>query len=187
MPHAPITAPFGGNKVKSIRYRSFLLCVLLLIGASSAIAQYYPFPADKPNTDVLCSACPSRETLLTIGYPPVLRWVGRWADAENVRDLQQNYRTARPRLVRSVPSRNRLYTILGSGLAVYDTDRFFARLSARPQDPMVSATQLPVAGGTARNPGFGPPGVLLFLFRFFSGGTGGGWVPPFADRMERRV
>ena len=185
MPHAPITAPFGGNKVKSIRYRSFLLCVLLLIGASSAIAQYYPFPADKPNTDVLCSACPSRETLLTIGYPPVLRWVGRWADAENVRDLQQNYRTARPRLVRSVPSRNRLYTILGSGLAVYDTDRFFARLSARPQDPMVSATQIPVAGGNARNAVFGPPEVLLFWDRFFYAENGGGWITPFADWMER--
>jgi PKD repeat protein len=185
VPHAPITAPFGGNKVKSIRYRPFLLCVLLLIGASSAIAQYYPFPAEKPNTDVLCSACPSRETLLTIGYPPVLRWVGRWADAENVRDLQQNYRTARPRLARSVPSRNRLYTILGSGLAVYDTDRFFARLNARPQDPMVSATQIPVAGGNARNAVFGPPEVLLFWDAFFYAENGGGWITPFADGMER--
>jgi len=115
--------------VNSIRYRSFLLCLLLLVTASSAIAQNYAFPAYTPNTDVLCSTCPGRETLLTIGYPPVLRFVGRWVDAESEKDYQQNFRTARPKLARYVPARNRIYTLLGSALAVYDSDRFFARLN----------------------------------------------------------
>src|SRR5947209_17990217 len=79
-------SPLGGNNVNSIRYRSFLLCVALLAAASSVVAQTYPFPAATPNTDVPCSACPGRETLLTIGYPPVLKFVGRWADSETAKE-----------------------------------------------------------------------------------------------------
>jgi len=62
--------------VNSIRYRSFLLCVVLLIAASSAVAQTYPFPTDMSNTDVPCTACAGRETLLRrlsldlVGLPP---------------------------------------------------------------------------------------------------------------------
>src|SRR5207249_3983905 len=112
----------------------------------------YVFPAYTSNTDVLCSTCPGRETLLTIGYPPVLRFVGRWADAEIAHDYQQNFRTARPKMARYVPARNRLYTLLGSALAVYDADRFFSRLSARPQETMASANQVPTTGGAGRAP-----------------------------------
>jgi PKD repeat protein len=172
--------------VNSIRYRSFLLCLLLLVAASSALAQSYAFPASTPNTDVLCSACPGRETLLTIGYPPVLRFVGRWADAEIEHDYQQNFRTARPKMARYVPSRNRLYTLLGSALAVYDADRFFARLSARPQEPMSSAMQVPTSGGSGRAPSyFGPPEVFLWWDAFFYAENGGGWITPTEDGQER--
>jgi len=171
--------------VNSIRYRSFLLCVVLLIAASSAIAQTYPFPSDSSGTDVPCSACAGRETLLTIGYPPVLKWVGRWADSENAHEYQQNFRTARPRLARFVPSRNRLYTLLGSGLAAYDTNRFFSRLSARPQEQMAPATAVPTSGGNPRYPQFGPAEVFLFWDTFFYAENGGGWVTPFGDGLER--
>ncbi|MEA2329327.1 MAG: hypothetical protein QOE68_4286, partial [Thermoanaerobaculia bacterium] len=172
--------------MNSIRYRSFLFCVLLLVAASSAVAQNYAFPALTPNTDVLCSTCPGRETLLTIGYPPVLRFVGRWADAEIEHDYQQNFRTARPKMARYLPGRNRLYTLLGSALAVYDADRFFARLSARPQEAMSSATQVPVSGGSGRAPSFfGPPEVFLWWDTFFYAENGGGWITPTEDGQER--
>lgn len=171
--------------MNSIRYRSFLLCVVLLIAASSAVAQTYPFPSDKANTDVLCAACAGRETLLTIGYPPVLKWVGRWADAENAKDYQQNFRTARPKIVRYVPERNRLYTILGSALAVYDANKFFTRLSARPQEQMAPATQVPTSGGNPRYPQFGPAEVFLWWDTFFYAENGGGWITPTEDGLER--
>ncbi|MEA2475789.1 MAG: hypothetical protein QOE06_3704, partial [Thermoleophilaceae bacterium] len=172
--------------MNSIRYRSFLFCVLLLVAASSAVAQNYAFPALTPNTDVLCSTCPGRETLLTIGYPPVLRFVGRWADAEIEHDYQQNFRTARPKMARYLPGRNRLYTLLGSALAVYDADRFFARLNARPQEAMSSATQVPVSGGSGRAPSFfGPPEVFLWWDTFFYAENGGGWITPTEDGQER--
>jgi len=172
--------------VNSIRHRPFLLCVLLLVAASSAVAQNYAFPALTPNTDVLCSTCPGRETLLTVGYPPVLRFVGRWADAEIEHDYQQNFRTARPKMARYLPGRNRLYTLLGSALAVYDADRFFARLNARPQEAMSPATQVPVSGGSGRAPSFfGPPEVFLWWDTFFYAENGGGWITPFEDGQER--
>jgi len=172
--------------VNSFRYRSFLLCVLLVAAATGAVAQNYAFPAATPNTDVLCSLCPGRETLLTIGYPPVLRFVGRWADAEIEHDYQQNFRTARPKLARYVPGKNRLYTLLGSALAVYDADRFFARLSARPQEQMTPATLVPTAGGSGRNVAFfGPPEVFLWWDAFFYAENGGGWITPFEDGQER--
>jgi len=171
--------------MNSIRFRSFLLCAVLLLAAAGAFAQNYPFPASTPNTDVKCSGCPGRETLLTIGYPPVLRFVGRWCDAESARDYQQNFRTARPKLARVASDRNRIYTILGSALAVYDTDRFFSRLNARPQETMAPATQVPVNGGNQRFPQFGPPEVFLWWDTFFYAENGGGWVTPFQDGQER--
>jgi len=166
--------------VNSIRYRSFLLCVLLLLAASSAVAQKYAFPASTPNTDVLCSSCAGRETLQTIGYPPVLRFVGRWADAENERDYQQPFRTARPKLARYVPSRKRLYTVLGSALSVYDSDRFFARLSAKPQEPLT-----PVSRPASDIAFFGPAELFLFWDTYFYAENGSGWVTPFEDGVER--
>ena len=171
--------------MNSIRYRSFLLFAVLLIAASSAVAQLYPFPADKPNTDVLCSACAGRETLMTIGYPPVLKWVGRWADAENAKDYQQNFRTARPKIARYVPERNRLYTILGSALAVYDANKFISRLSMRPQEQMSPATQVPTSGGNPRFAQFGPSEIFLWWDTFFYAENGGGWITPTEDGLER--
>jgi PKD repeat protein len=176
---------FWGKKVNSIRHRSFLLCIVLLLVAGSSAAQTYPFPAATPNTDVPCSTCPGRETLLTIGYPPVLKWVGRWADAESAHVYQQNFRTAQPKMARFVPGRNRLYTLLGSALAVYDTDRFFSRLSATPQEQMQPATQVPVSGGNPRFAFFGPPEGLLWWDAFFYAENGGGWITPFEDGQER--
>ncbi|MGA8808804.1 MAG: PKD domain-containing protein [Thermoanaerobaculia bacterium] len=168
-----------------MRYRSFLLCVLLVAAATSAVAQSYAFPASTPNTDVLCSTCPGRETLMTVGYPPVLRFVGRWADSEIAKDYQQPFRTARPKAARFVPSRNRLYTILGSALAAYDTDKFFSRLNARPQEAMQSATGVPTAGGNPRYAIFGPPEVFLWWDSFFYAENGGGWITPIEDGLER--
>jgi PKD repeat protein len=176
----------GETKVNSIRHRSFLLCVVLLAAASSALAQSYAFPASTPNTDVPCTTCPGRENLLTIGYPPVLRFVGRWCDAEIEHDYQANFRTAHPRLARVVTGKNRIYTLLGSALAVYDTDRFFSRLSSTPQEAMVSATQVPTSGGSGRSPSFfGPPEVFLWWDAFFYAEYGGGWITPFEDGLER--
>jgi PKD repeat protein len=171
--------------VNSIRFRPLLLCVVLLVAATSAVAQNYPFPASTPNTDVKCSLCPGRETLLTIGYPPVLRFVGRWGDAESAHEYQQNFRTARPKLARFVPGRNRIYTLLGSSLAVYDADRFFSRLNARPQEQMVPATQAPVSGGNPRYAQFGPSEVFLWWDAFFYAENGSGWITPFEDGQER--
>jgi PKD repeat protein len=171
--------------VNSIRFRSLLLCVLLVAAATGAVAQNYAFPASTPNTDVLCSTCPGRETQLTIGYPPVLRFVGRWADAESAKDYQQPFRTARPKMARFVPSRNRLYTIIGSALAAYDTDKFFSRLNARPQEAMTYATGVPTAGGNPRYAMWGPPEVFLWWDAFFYAENGGGWATPLEDGLER--
>jgi PKD repeat protein len=171
--------------VNSIRHRSFLLCLVLLLVAGSSVAQTYPFPAATANTDVPCSTCLGRQNLLTIGYPPVLKWVGRWVDAESAHEYQQNFRTARPKLARYVPGRNRIYTLLGSALAVYDADRFFSRLSARPQEQMTQATQIPVSGGNPRFADFGPSEVFLWWDSFFYAENGSGWITPTQDGQER--
>jgi PKD repeat protein len=171
--------------VNSIRYRPFLLCLVLLVAASSALAQTYPFPASTPNTDVPCSACPGSETLLSIGYPPVLKFVGRWADSSTAKDYQGPFRTARPKMAKAVPSRNRIYTILGSALAAYDTDKFIARLSAQPQEALTSATVVPTSGGNPRYAMWGPPEVFLWWDSFFYAENGGGWVTPIEDGLER--
>lgn len=174
--------------MNSIRYR-LLFGVLLLVAASSAVAQNYPLPALTPNTDVPCTptSCPNyaRENLLTIGYPPVLSFVGRWADSESARDYQQSFRTARPRLARMVPGRHRLYTLIGSALAAYDIDNFFGRLSARPQAALTPATAIPTLGGNPRYAEFGPPEVFLWWDAFFYAENGGGWITTIEDGIER--
>ena len=174
-----------GTYVNSIRHKWFLLCLVLLLVAGSSVAQTYPFPAATPNTDVLCAACPGREKLLTIGYPPVLRWVGRWADAESAHIYQQNFRTAQPKLARYVPGRNRIYTLLGSALAVYDADQFFSRLNARPQEQMLPATQVPVSGGNPRFSFFGPSEVFLWWDAFFYAENGSPWQTVLVDGQQR--
>lgn len=170
--------------MNSIRLRSFLLCVGLFVAAWSAVAQTYPLPASTPNTDVLCATCPGRTTLLTIGYPPVLSYVGRWGDAEIAKDYQQNFRTARPKLARVVPGKNRLYTLLGSALAAYNIDTFISRLSVRPLI-LTPGSSAPVSG--SRNDGgiFGPPEVFLMWDAFFYAENGGGWITSIEDGLER--
>jgi PKD repeat protein len=114
----------------------------------------------------------------------VLNFVGRWGDAEDAKDYQQNFRTARPKLARVVPGKNRLYTILGSALAAYNVDTFISRLSVRPLI-LTPGTSAPVSG--SRNDGgiFGPPEVFLMWDAFFYAENGGGWITPIEDGLER--
>ncbi|MGH9418858.1 MAG: hypothetical protein ACRD3J_02700, partial [Thermoanaerobaculia bacterium] len=115
----------------------------------------------------------------------MLNYVGRFVDAEIAKDYQQNFRTARPKLARFVPGKNRLYTIIGSAVAAYNTDTFFSRLSARPQAALTPATAIPVTGGNARYAFWGPPEVFLFWDAFFYAENGGGWITPTEDGLDR--
>jgi len=114
----------------------------------------------------------------------VLSFVGRWGDAEDAKDYQQNFRTARPKLARVVPGKNRLYTLLGSALAAYNIDTFISRLSVRPLI-LTPGSSAPVGG--SRNDGglFGPPEVFLMWDAFFYAENGGGWITPLEDGLER--
>lgn len=152
-----------------------------MLPAAAAFGQDWPLPASTPNTDVPCSTCVGKETLKTIGYPPVLGFVGRFVDSEISPEYQFPFRTVRARGVGFAPApANRVYMMIGSAVAAYDTDTFFARETAH--ETPVYATSIPVAGGMYRN-----FAVERFLWwdRFFYAEAGGGWILPGGDGQDR--
>ena len=168
--------------MNSIRRKWFFLCSLvLMLPAAAALGQDWPLPAATPNTDVPCSTCFGKNTLKTIGYPPVLGFAGRFVDSETTSEYQFNFRTVRARGVVFAPApANRVYMMLGSAVAAYDTDTFFAREAAG--ELMVPATSIPVIGGNSR-----AFAVERFLWwdRFFYAESGGGWIIPGGDGQDR--
>ena len=157
---------------------------MLMLTAAAAYAQDWPLPASTPNTDVPCSSCKGKETLKTIGYPPTLKFVGRFVDSETTLEYQFNFRTARARgvgfLDSTTPSNSRIYMMLGSALAAYKTDKFFKRTSAH--EAGVLATSIPVAGG---NPRGANNENFLWWDRWFYAEGGGGWIIPGGDGQDR--
>jgi PKD repeat protein len=168
-----------GETMNSFRPRLFLLCLISIAVASAALAQDWPLPAATPNTPVPCTSCAGKGSLLTAGYPPVLSYVGRFADAEAVTDKQAYWRTGRPRGIFVAPDRSRVYLLLGSSPAAYNIDSFFSRVAAHDH--------LQGAQGVPTNPSNGNASGEIFLWwdKFFYAEHGGGWVCPIVDGQDR--
>jgi PKD repeat protein len=154
----------------------------MLMTTAVAHAQDWAMPASAPNTDVLCLSCLGKETLKTIGYPPTLKFTGRFVDSERIKEIQFPFRTVRARgvsfLESADPTKARVYMLIGSAAGGYNTDSFFRRLNA--QEAMVPSSAVSISGG---NPG----GQERFLFwdRFFYAENGGGWTLPGGDGQDR--
>ncbi len=172
----------GERKVNSFRSKLFLCCLLVIAGAAAASAQDWPMPAATPNTNVPCAGClGTRDGKLTPGYPTVLNFLGRYVDSEAVTDYQGQFRTVRARGGTFSPERNRLYMLLGSGLAAYNIDSFFSKLSSHASLSPSNYIQ------TVPYPNTHDHGYELFLFwdRYFYAENGGQWVTPLSDGQDR--
>jgi len=150
--------------------------------AAVAHAQDWPPPASAPNIDVLCSSCLGKETLKTIGYPPTLKFTGRFVDSERIKEIQFPFRTVRARGISFSespdPTKARIYMLIGSAAGGYNIDSFFRRLNA--QEAMVPSSAISIAGGNS-----GGQERFLFWDRFFYAENGGGWVLPGGDGQDR--
>ena len=172
----------GESNVNRFRLMVFLCGLLSIAVASVASAQDWPLPASSPNTPVPCTGCLGKSDLLTPGYPPVLGYVGRFADAEYIVDLQAMFRTGRPRGAFLAPDRNRLYLMLGSSLDAYNLDTFFTRVAKH--EALSGAQGVPT---TPSNANWRSAGSELFLWwdKFFYAEHGGGWFCPIQDGQDR--
>ena len=178
----------GGEKVNSIHRRCFFVCVLVvLLTAAATYAQDWPLPAATPNTDVPCTGCfNGKDGLKTIGYPPTLRFVGRFTDSEATKEYQFYYRTARARgvtfLESSDPTKSRIYMMVGSGVGAYNTDTFFSRLAAH--ETLYPASAIP----TRPSPNYRSPFSELFLWWdrwFYAEQSDGAWILGGGDGQDR--
>lgn len=107
------------------------IALIVLFSSLSAAAQDYPMPGSDTEPSVICTSCPAPNTgLPTEPYSaPLSGHAGRFLDSNLVRDIQTPLRTLRARGVFAVPENDRLYMILGSGLAAYTMSTFSTRLS----------------------------------------------------------
>jgi PKD repeat protein len=155
--------------------------------ASAAYGQDWPLPAATPNTDVLCAGCfNGKDGLKTIGYPPTLRFVGRFIDSEATKEYQFFYRTARARGVNFLdsadPAKSRVYMMVGSGVGAYNPDTFLSRLAAH--ETLFPASAIPTHPfANSRS-----PFSELFLFWdrwFYAEQTDGAWILGGGDGQDR--
>jgi PKD repeat protein len=172
----------GENKVNWFRSKLFLGSLLVIVAAATASAQNYPLPSSAPNTNVPCTGCDEREGMLTPGYPPVLSFLGRFADSEKTTDYQNNFRTARAKGAYFAPEKNRVYLLLGSALAAYNTDNFFSKLAAHTS--LTPATVVPTNPSNSNRRDHGSE-TFLYWDRFFYAENGGGWATGLADGQDR--
>ncbi len=155
--------------------------------ASAAYGQDWPPPAATPNTDVLCAGCfNGKDGLKTIGYPPTLRFVGRFVDSEATKEYQFFFRTARARGVNFLespdPAKSRIYMMVGSGVGAYNPDTFLSRLAAH--EMLFPASSIP----THPFSNFRSPFSELFLLWdrwFYAEQTDGAWVLGGGDGQDR--
>lgn len=166
-----------------------LLGLLALSIATAASAQDWPPPAATPSTDVPCVGCLNgKDALKTIGYPPTLRFVGRFVDSEATHEIQFNFRTVRARGVvfsdNPDPAKSRIYMMLGSAPAAYNTDTFLSRIAAH--EGLQVATAIPTRPSNRRDGANGPLNELfLYWDRFFYAESGGGWQLGGGDGQDR--
>lgn len=153
-----------------------------LMSAASLLAQGWPVPASTPRTDLPCntSGCLGKENLKVVGYPPTLRFVGRYLDSTANRDYQFPFRTARVREIRSNPARNRIYMMLGSALAAYDSRTFYTRLQNK--EPLFPSTSVPTSVPNQRS---GIPEEWLAWHKYFYAEYGSPWTTVAGDGQER--
>ncbi|MFZ2493045.1 MAG: fibronectin type III domain-containing protein, partial [Thermoanaerobaculia bacterium] len=154
-------------------------------GAASALAQGWPLPAKTPATAVtincMSAACLGKEGKKLVGYPRSMKtFTGRFLDSVSSRDYQFPFRTARARMLRIAPDRNRVYMINGSALAAYDLRTFFTRLESG--ETLWPSTSVPV---TPLNIRYSEAEVFLKWDAFFYAESGGGWLTQAGDGQER--
>jgi PKD repeat protein len=133
-----------------------------------AFAQEWPIPGTAPRTEVICNTnqCGEHEGKKIVGYDaPITKFVGRYLDSTGVGVDFNIFQTARTKLVRFAPDRNRIYMLIGSALVAYDMDTFFSRLEAKEQLMNVKALPMVLgryrwAGG--RNEMFLPPDRFFY-------------------------
>ena len=154
------------------RSKLFLCCLLVIGGVTAAFGQDWPLPAATPNTNVPCTGCAGdKNGMLTPGYPPVLHFLGRYADSEGITDYQQAFRTARAKGAFFAPERNRAYMLLGSALAAYNIDTFFSKLAAHTA--LTPATNVPTTPSNFNRRDHGSE-IFLYWDRYFYAENGGG-------------
>jgi PKD repeat protein len=175
--------------VNWFRWKSTLFCLAAMIVASVASAQDWPPAAATPGTPVACATClGSNVGKLTPGYPPVLSFLGRYADSEAEKDFQGNFRTGRPRGAFFAPEKNRTYLLIGSALAAYNIYAFgsgagfFDRLASH--EPLIPATSVPT-NSASRPSQYGPPEIWLSWDKAFYAEIGSGWIAPLQDGQDR--
>ncbi|HUP49876.1 MAG TPA: PKD domain-containing protein [Thermoanaerobaculia bacterium] len=162
---------------KVLSAAAFLLCF-----AGSLYAQGYLYPTGPAGGPALsCPGCPPPRTSVfdsTLGkvYPygdPIIDF-HRFVDSVWVKDWQQPFRTARAFRAVHVPSRNRIYMIIGGGAFVaYNSDTFINRLKTRET----------LAVGAQRT-----DGKDLYLRPdqfFYPENKATGWVAQITDGQER--
>ncbi|MFZ2492333.1 MAG: PKD domain-containing protein [Thermoanaerobaculia bacterium] len=165
------------------RYKLSFVTLAVMFGALSVFGQGWPVPAKTPNTDVPCntSGCVGKEGKKVIGYPDTFKtFSGRFLDSVASRDYQFTFRTARARMLKVAPERNRIYMILGSALAAYDINTFFSRLEGG--EDLWPSTQVQVNPQNTRS---GLPEVFLRWDQWFYAESGGGWLTQAGDGQER--
>lgn len=163
-----------------------MCCLALMSVTATVYAQDWPLPAATPNTDVLCAGCYNgKDGLKTIGYPPTLRFVGRFLDSEATGDYQFYFRTARARglsfLESPDPAKSRVYMMVGSGVGAYTTDTFLSRVAAH--ETLYPAAAIPTRPSNGRS-----PYSELFLWWdrwFYAEQSEPAWVLGGGDGMDR--
>lgn len=161
------------------KYSTFALAVLLfLIPSAAAIAQNYPLPAPTPGTVVNCATCPAPYTgLPTWPYKlPMKAFTGRFVDSQNVRNFQggSGLRTLRARGTIVAPELDKIYIILGQGLAAYKMSTFF---TTRLATPMISVNGVSREGYYEQ--------FLPYDWYAYAEGRNSGWVTKVADGQDR--
>jgi PKD repeat protein len=182
--------------LKSVRFLVIGL-ILSFATASSVVAQNHPMPGAKNQPPVICTGCPSTNSLgqLNDGLPTypysgaLVKFAGRYVDSSNTQSFQNwtnAFRTARARTIRVAPTTRgsappRLYIQMGNAMAAYSLDTFFTVDLPKGMVPIT----LRYSGS-----GAGRERVLDWAMSVYPEGSGSGWQTDggdFQDPMSKGV
>jgi PKD repeat protein len=145
--------------------------------ATTAVAQDYPMPAPTPGAEVLCATCPDPyKNLPTPAYQlPIKTFTGRIVDSQLVRNFQggSGLRTLRARGTIVAPELDKIFIILGQGLASYKMSTFFT-----------SKLGTPLASVNASREGYYEE-FLPYDWYVYAEGRNSGWTTKISDGQDR--
>ncbi|MHB0969390.1 MAG: PKD domain-containing protein [Thermoanaerobaculia bacterium] len=159
------------------KHSTFALAALLCLFAATAVAQSYPMPAATPGTEVFCTTCPDPYTNLpTPAYQlPIKTFTGRFVDSQQVRNFQagSGLRTLRARGTIVAPELDKVFIMLGQGLAAYKLSTFFTEKLG-----------LPLTAVNASREGYYEK-FLLYDWYAYAEGRNSGWTTKISDGQDR--